>query len=338
MPELRQDLTTKEWIIIATDRAKRPQDFKRQAVKKVLLPYDDTCPFCPGHEAETPPEVLAYREDEGADARGWTVRVIPNKFSALVPQGSTERRANGNVFRVMDGVGYHEVIVETPIHNRFVPLMEEGEVERILQAYRDRYLALRQDRRVKLILIFKNHGETAGTSLSHPHSQLVATPVVPAFIRRKYQEAVRYYDVTGRCLYSDLVEAERMAGERIVLETQGFVVFHPFASQSPFETWIVPTRRCPCFAHISMEEVRELAGVLKWTLGRLAVALNDPDYNYVLHTVPVDGEDEEYYLWHIQIVPRLSAIAGFEIGSGMRINTARPEETARFLRQDLTTT
>lgn len=333
MPELRQDPATKEWIIIATERAKRPCDFQREAVKKVLPTYDDSCPFCPGREAETPPEVLAYREAKGANVPGWTVRVIPNKFSVLVPEGSTERRTKGDLLRVMDGVGYHEVIVETPIHNHFIPHMEEGEVERILQAYRDRYVALRQDRRVKLILIFKNHGEAAGTSLEHPHSQLVATPIVPASIRHRYDVAIQYYDATGRCLDCDIVEAERKADERVVLETEDFLVFHPFASQSPFETWIAPKQHRPSFGQITLEECRALAVVLKTTLARLAKALNDPDYNFVMHTAPIGDEDEEYYLWHIQILPRLTTMAGFEIGSGMRINIAKPEETARFLRQ-----
>jgi UDPglucose--hexose-1-phosphate uridylyltransferase len=264
--------------------------------------------------------------------------VVPNKFAALTPEGDPRRRDDGPLFREMDGVGHHEVIIETPVHNRFIPLMEDPEIERVVQAYRERYLALRQDKRVKLILIFKNHGEAAGTSLEHPHSQLVAAPVVPASLRRKHDEAIRYYDATGRCLYCDVVEAERGAGERVILETGDFLVFHPFASGSPFETWIAPKRHCPSFGQITLEECRALAVVLKTTLARLAKALNDPDYNFVIHTAPVGDEDEEYYLWHIQILPRLTTAAGFEIGSGMRINIAKPEETARFLREPSTPT
>lgn len=189
---------------------------------------------------------------------------------------------------------------------------------------------------MKLILIFKNHGEAAGTSLAHPHSQIVATPVVPAYVRRKCEEAIRYFDATGRCLYMDILKAEGQSGQRVILETDCFLVFHPFASHVPFETWIVPKRHrpsCGQVSQVSMEELRDLAAVLKESLRRLAELLNDPDYNYVIHSAPVDGEDEEYFLWHLEIAPRLTRIAGFEIGSGMRINTARPEETARAVRE-----
>jgi UDPglucose--hexose-1-phosphate uridylyltransferase len=209
--------------------------------------------------------------------------------------------------------------------------MAPTEVEEVLHAYRDRYLTLRQDRRIRLILIFKNHGAAAGTSLRHPHSQIVATPVVPAYVRRKCEEAIRYFDATGRCLYMDILKAEQQSGQRVIFETGGFLVFHPFASQVPFETWIVPKRLRPSFGQISIEELRDLAAVLRESLRRLAGLLNDPDYNFVIHSAPVDGEDEEYFLWHLQIVPRLTQIAGFEIGSGMRINTACPEETARAM-------
>jgi UDPglucose--hexose-1-phosphate uridylyltransferase len=257
---------------------------------------------------------------------------VPNKFGALVPSGGIERRIECEFFRSMDGLGYHEVIVETPIHNRFIPEMTNEEVMGILHAYRDRYLALRKDRRVRYILIFKNHGLEAGTSLAHPHSQLVATPVVPANLRRKYESAIHYYDATGRCIYRDVVRAELQAQKRIVLETAQFVVFQPFASQSPFETWVVPRRLCPSFGLISDEEITDLTTVLKETLGRLSRVLNDPDYNYIVNSAPTDDEDEEYYLWHIQVFPRLERLAGFELGSGMRINTSRPEDTALTLR------
>jgi UDPglucose--hexose-1-phosphate uridylyltransferase len=276
---------------------------------------------------------LARREAGAANEPGWSVRVIPNKFAALVPEGSTERLLLDGFFRQMYGVGYHEVVIETPVHNRFIHSMSPAEVEEVLHAYHDRYLGLRQDRRVKLILIFKNHGEAAGTSLTHPHSQIVATPVVPAHVRRKCEAAIRYYDATGRCLYMDILNAERQSGQRVILESDGFLVFHPFASQVPFETWIVPKRHRPSFGQASMAELRDLAVVLRESLGRLAELLQDPDFNYVIHSAPVDGEDEEYFLWHLQIVPRLTRIAGFEIGSGMRINTACPEETARAMRE-----
>lgn len=233
MSVIRHDPTTKEWVIIATERGKRPHDFKKDARAPVSAPRESSCPFCPGNEAMTPQEILRIPDRGG---NGWAVRVVPNKFAALTPEGVPRRREDGSLFREMDGVGHHEVIIETPVHNRFIPLMEDSEVEQVVHAYRERYLALRQDERVKLILIFKNHGEAAGTSLEHPHSQLVATPVVPASIRHRYDVAIQYYDAIGRCLYCDIVEAERKVGDRLVLETDDFLVFHPFASKSPFET------------------------------------------------------------------------------------------------------
>ena len=330
MSVIRHDPTTKERVIIATERSKRPHDFKKGARARLLAPREAACPFCSGNEAMTPQEVLRIPNREG---KGWAVRVVPNKFAALTPKGDPRRREDGPLFREMDGVGHHEVIIETPVHNRFIPLMEDTEVELVIHAYRERYLTLKQDKRVKLIVIFKNHGEAAGTSLEHPHSQLVATPVVPASIRHRYDVAIQYYDATGRYLYCDIVEAERKADERVVLETEDFLVFHPFASQSPFETWIAPKQHRPSFGQITLEECRALAVVLKTTLATLAKALNDPDHNFVIHTAPIGDEDKEYYLWHIQIVPRVTTAAGFEIGTGMRINIAKPEETARFLRQ-----
>lgn len=332
MPEIRQDPATKEWVILATERLKRPDEFRSSRDARHEPGHAATCPFCPGNEAQTPAEVFAIRADGDSGNGAWRVRAFQNKFAALTPEGEARRQMQDCFFVQMQGAGHHEVIVETPLHNRFLHDMTAGEVEWILRAYRERYTALRQDRRTKLILIFKNHGESAGTSLAHPHSQLVAMPVVPANIRRKYEEAIRYFDATGRCLYLDMLEAERKAGVRIVVETNGFVALEPFAAQSPFETWILPTQFRPAFGQTSDAELAQLAVVLQDVVARLSLLLNDPDYNLVLQSAPVDGEDEEYFLWHIQIIPRLTRIAGFELGSGMRINVVSPEEAARALR------
>lgn len=332
MPELRQDPTTKEWVIIASERAKRPHEFVLSKREEELPSYVDSCPFCPGNERETPPEVLAYRDSGKPNGPNWRVRVTPNKYPALIHNGTTIRKERGKFFRKMDGVGVHEVIIETPYHNRLIPLMDDKEVEEILMSYRERYRALRNDPIVKLIMIFKNHGKSAGTSLEHPHSQLVATPIVPIHIRRKYEVATSYFDDTGRCIYCDIFEEELSSGKRIVTETDKFIVLHPFASRSPFETWIAPKRHLSSFGNISKEDIPDLASVLKATLYKLYKTLNNPDFNYVIHTAPVDDENKSYYLWHIQIVPRLATMAGFEIGSGIFINTSLPEETAEFMR------
>jgi UDPglucose--hexose-1-phosphate uridylyltransferase len=330
MSEIRQDPTTAEWVIMAKERAKRPHDFIRQRAKPELPPFSSFCPFCPGNETKTPPEVLAYR---GEKAQGWRVRAFANQFAALRPEGSTVRREEECFFVDMDGIGVHEVLVETPVHNKPLALMEDSGVEDVLRAYQERHNALSRMSFVKLVIIFKNQGLSAGTSLEHPHSRLVATPIVPKHIRMKYEVAIRYYDNTGRCLYSDLVDHELRIGKRVVMETEKFVVFHPFASHQPFETWIVPRIRQTCFGNALVEDLENLAHVLRIILLKLYRGLNNPDFNYVIDTAPVEDENKDYYLWHLRIIPRLTEVAGFEIGSGININTALPEETASFMRE-----
>ena len=329
MSEIRQDAATKEWVILASNRVKRPHDFGKKQQMRSLPPYQPSCPFCPGNEYLSPEEILRYPAEEGSS---WRIRVINNKYPALVLQGSPQQSGEAGFFTKMNGVGAHDVIVETPVHNRFIPLMEDQEIEELLTVYRERYNQLSREPRVKLITIFKNHGGGAGTSLIHPHSQLVATPVVSAELRRQFEVAIAHYDETGRCLYQDIIDHELRAGERIVMDTEGFVVFHPFASRMPFETWVVPKKGQASFGNVPTKDLASLAQVLRITLLKLYLSLNDPDFNYVIHTAPVGDETKDYYLWHIRIVPRLTSIAGFEIGSGMYINAAFPEETADFIR------
>lgn len=331
MPELRQDKATREWIVVATERAKRPHDFRAKGSRADLPASEESCPFCPGHEAMTPPEIMAYRSGDQANGPGWWVRVTPNKYPALIPEGSLERKGEAGFFRKMDGVGRHEVVIESPRHDVCIPLMNDSQVEEILWAYRERFLALQHDPRIRLIIIFKNHGLGAGTSVQHPHSQIIATSVVPLNIRNKLYEAARYYDEHGRCVYCDMVNEEMREGKRIVDETEAFVVYHPFASRCPFETWIVPKAHEACFALMTPNDSKQLARTLKATWGRLHEALNDPDLNYVIHTRRSVHEVSESYHWHLQILPRLTNPAGFELGSGIYINTALPEETAAFL-------
>jgi UDPglucose--hexose-1-phosphate uridylyltransferase len=332
MPQLRQDPATKEWVIIAKERSKRPDDFKKTKSVDEKPAYKKECPFCPGNEHLTPPETLAYRSGGPSNSKGWWLRVVPNKFPALSLDGSLERKEEKGFFRLMDGVGVHEVVIGSPIHNQLFCQMEDRQTEEVLLAYRERYLALRQDPRIKLIIIFKNHGEAAGTSLEHPHSQITGTAVVPSNIRKKLEEAARYYDDHGRCVYCDLIQEELFFGKRIVMDTEKFVVLHPFASRFPFETWIIPKEHQASFGLISIEDSKRFAKVLKTTLSKLYTKLNDPGYNYVIHTAPVKDEVEDYYHWHLQIIPRLTTTAGFEMGSGIYINVSLPEETAPFLR------
>jgi UDPglucose--hexose-1-phosphate uridylyltransferase len=329
MSTMRQDPTTGEWVILATERAKRPHDLARAKTKPEPPAFLPSCPFCPGNEGKTPKETLVYGNDRKG---GWKVRAFANRFPALRADGDTSRRREHEFFLEMDGVGIHEVIVESPEHNRPLALMEESGVRNVLLAYQERYHALSQMPFVKLVIIFENHGSSAGTSLEHPHSQVIATPVVPRHVRLRHEIAVRYYDNVGRCLYSDLTAQELSVGKRVVMETKGFVVFHPFASHEPFETWIVPKKHQACFGEVLGKNIDDLAHVLRINLLKLYRGLNNPDYNFIIDTAP-SGESADYYLWHLRIIPRLTEVAGFEIGSGININTALPEETAQFIRE-----
>ncbi len=331
MSELRQDPITNEWVIIAKDRARRPHEFRSRTECPKVSPSPKTCPFCPGNESMTPGEVAAYRSGS-KDSPGWWVRVVPNRFPALTPEAA-DGRSEDPFFRFMPGVGRHEVIIETPEHNVPFPFLSDHQAEEVVLMYRDRYVALCADRAIKAVILFKNKGEAAGTSLEHPHAQIVGTPVVPEHIRDKYAVATRYYDDTGRCIYCDLVERERQAKVRIVFETGEFVAFHPFASRSPFETWLAPKRHVPSFGQISVESAKRFAHALKAVLGKLYRHLNDPDYNILFHSAPIEDENKPYFLWHVRIIPRLTTVAGFEIGSGMYINTALPEETAAYMNE-----
>jgi UDPglucose--hexose-1-phosphate uridylyltransferase len=325
---IRQDPTTRDWVILAPERAQRPRDVGVERRGRVRRAHDPTCPFCPGNEEMTPAELMRVPPERP----GWAVRVVGNRFAALTDDRVLERREAGRLFREMDGIGHHEVIIETPRHDRTIAHMTEAEVEAILRAYQARYRALRGDARIRYVIIFKNHGERAGTSLEHPHSQIVATPVAPLALRQKYEIAIRHWDDTGRCLYCDVIDAELEAKARVVLETPAFVVFHPWASRAVYETWIAPRRHQPSFAQVSDADLGELARTLRATLRGLDAVLGDPDFNLIVHSAPVADEAQSYYLWHIRVLPRVATIAGFELGSGIYVSTVLPEESAARLR------
>ncbi len=332
MSILRQDPTTKDWVIIAMDRGKRPDDFHKLKTPSLLPSHDPTCPFCPGQESLTPSEILRYPHDSSLE---WRVRVVPNKYAAVGPNVEPYRKEIGHFFREMGGIGHHEVIIETSQHHQNLARMPTHDVELVLKVCHERYGALKQDPQVKSIVLFKNHGERAGTSLSHPHSQIIGTPIAPLLIRKKYEVAISHFDDTGRCLYRDLVEEERSAKIRVLFESNRYVIFHPFASRVPFETWIIPKSEETAFGHVAPGHLAELAEVLKKTLKALDDALSDPDFNYIIHSAPPEDETKLYFLWHIQILPRLTTIAGFELGSGIFINTILPEDAAAHLKNYL---
>jgi UDPglucose--hexose-1-phosphate uridylyltransferase len=327
MPELRQNFFTKEWVIIATERAKRPEEL---AVHRVLQPvpeFVDTCPFCPGNEKHTPGEVLRTPGDNGP----WGVRVIPNKFAAL-QSGIEPARDLRHLRRRIDGFGFHEVIIESPNHARPMALSRDEEVAGILKVYRQRYRELSQDRRVNHITIFKNHGLDAGASQPHPHSQLIATPVIPSQVRYRLHEALRHYDDVGECMFCHLIEEELEDEALVVTKGEHFAAMEVFASPTPFTTHIYPLRHMASFGDISDAEIRDLGRVLRMLLAKIYIGLENPDLNFTVRSGPSGYSQAKHFHWYMSLIPRLTRVAGFELGSGMFINTVLPEAAAEFLR------
>ena len=333
MSELRQDIATKRWVIVSKERAKRPHQFVKQMVVQEEPDHRDDCPFCEGNEGQTPPEVYAVRNGSEPNQPGWKVRVVPNKFAALSTSAKWEVK-HPEIFTTINGYGSHEVIIETPQHNQTLATLPQEHVQLVLQALLQRMRTLAQDNRIAFVQVFRNHGAGAGTSLVHPHSQLIATPIVPTNIREEIEEARRFYDDRVTCVYCYMLEKELECEERVVLTTDHYVVLAPFASRFPFELMILPRQHRASFVtEARAEEVVFLADALRRTLLLLYRAANNPDYNAVLHTAPLRDSCMDYYHWHIEIVPRLTTPAGFELGSGIYITTAIPEETASYLRE-----
>jgi UDPglucose--hexose-1-phosphate uridylyltransferase len=328
MPELRQDRFTKEWVIIAPERGKR-EGAKREGAQKPIPHYDPKCPFCPGNEAMTPEGTLEIPRQDGR--AGWQVRVVPNKFAAVSRTGQPVRHVDGSRHTV-EGVGIHDVIIESPDHSQTIATLPITDVGMVLESYKARFDAVSADPRVAQVIIFKNHGFGSGTTLEHPHSQLIATPVISSHVRGRIYEALRYYDDFGVCIGCASLEEELAEQTRIVLITDHFVVIEPFASPVPYNTHIYPRRHMCSFGQISPPELSDLAGVLKTVLERLYAGLDNPDFNYTIVTAPADHSDAQYYHWYLSIIPRLTQVAGFELGSGMSINTVSPESAAEFLR------
>ncbi len=333
MSELRKDIVTREWVILATERAKRPHDFESQELAKELPEADPKCPFCPGNESMTPPELLAYREGtSGPNEAGWRVRVTANKFPALKRDGELNRN-DVSIYDMMEGIGAHEVIIETPIHNKTICQLADGEVEDVIRAYRDRYEDLRGDPRLKYIQIFRNHGEKAGCSLAHAHSQIVATPIIPQKVWSKVKGVEQYREYRQACVYCDIVERELALKKRLVTENAMFIAIAPFASRSPFQVKILPRFHASCFHCMKEGEIIQFAHILKDVLLRLYHCLQNPPYNYTFHTAPCEQEMTGQFHWHLEITPRLTTPAGLELGTSIYINATPPEDAARYLRE-----
>lgn len=326
--EIRQNKATKQWVIYAPARRKRPSDFKKLKRMVRFPAHQASCPFCPGNDHMLHSIIMEVKD--GRDP--WQTRVVPNKFPALTPEGHLRRLCKG-IYIVMPGYGHHEVVIETPFHNRQIGQMSVKEVSLIIETYHRRYVDLMKEHENMMIIIFRNYGLRAGTSLVHPHSQIIATGMVPHYIRWREEEAQHYFDEWGRCVYCDVLEYEMKDKKRVIYENKSFVALVPFAAEVPFETWIIPTRHKADFGEISDTEKSHLAVALQNILEKLRKRLYDPDYNYIINTSARYRAKEPQLHWYLQIRPRLMTIAGFEIGSGISINPSIPEEDAAFLRE-----
>ena len=335
MPEIRIDLITEERVIVATERSRRPHDFKKAETTAEPAPeFVPTCPFCVGNEAMTPPEVDAFRKaDTAPDTPGWWVRTVPNKFPALAPDNDDAPDAVG-IYSRYGGYGVHEVIIETPKHNETPVAASAHQWREAVRMYQRRLQRLAQNERLKTILIFRNEGKPAGASLEHPHSQLVGLPFIPPVLQRYLDGVARYQSRHHRHPFEAILEQEVREGIRLVNQTAQFVVYAPFAARAPYEIAIVPTHPLLQLATMDADALSEFADVLQDALRRLHAALGNPPYNYMLFTAPV-GYAGEFWEF-VRIVPRLSIDAGFELGTGVGINITAPEDAARYLREAFT--
>ncbi|MFH0807739.1 MAG: galactose-1-phosphate uridylyltransferase [Elusimicrobiota bacterium] len=332
MPELRKDPVIGRWVIISTERSNVSLDFRKDIEVEAAT---KSCAFCEGNEHMTPPEILAYRKyGTQKDKPGWWVRVVPNKYPVLGIEGQTKRTGE-SLYDKMSGIGAHEVIIETAEHNRELPDIEDKKAEDIICAYKDRIADLRRDFRFEYILIFKNHGKAAGASVAHPHSQLIALPMVPVRVKQEQIGSKQYFDFKERCVFCDIISYELANESRVITENDSFAAVCPYASRFPFETWILPKKHFSHFSDIDKHDVPRLTQIMKTVLGKINKALENPPYNYLIHTNPLKEPDSAFYHWHIELMPKLTRVAGFEWGTGFYINPVPPEEAARFLREEV---
>ena len=320
MPEIRKDPVFGRWVIIASERGLRPNEFRAGQEAGYA------CPFCAGHEELTPPEIYSL---PGPDGR-WRLRVVRNKYPALEAGGSVENRRAG-IYDRMDGMGFHEVVIETPEHGRLLEQMPEEAVADVVRTFALRVKEIKKDARIKYVMIFKNHGRNAGASLLHPHSQIIAMPMAPLRVMQEIDGAADYHRERGTCVFCDIVREESEFRRRVVGENADFLAVTPYASRFSFETWILPKKHASHFEDLPDSQAASLAAVLKTTLAKLNSSLPDLSYNLIVHTMPVQEPSAEHYHWHIEIMPKLTHVAGFEWGTGFYINTVSPEDAAEIL-------
>ena len=332
--ELRFDLVSKDWVVIATGRARRPETFKKER-KIQKVPPKKSCPFCQINDAEMPLLIFSNGKEisrKNSIPKNWTTMVVPNKFPAFLPAPKLDKKIEGNLYQKLNAVGFHEVVI-TKDHQRSLGQFKIEQIKEVIDTYQKRHLALMKKKFVNYIAIFHNHGAEAGASISHPHSQIITTPLIDVDLLRALSNAKRYFKRHRKCLYCQMAKWERKIKKRIVFENKDFIVLCPFASKVAFEIIISPKKHSAYFEKISEREKWNLAEAFKMALGKLYKALNNPPYNFYLHTAPCGGEGYDHYHWHFTILPKTSTLAGFELGAGMEISTIEPEKAAEYLRK-----
>ena len=332
MSELRRDPIVGRWVIVDTDHPSKPEDFEHE-------PHtwrEGTCPFCYGNESQTPPEIDSIRDPHTKpDTSGWQVRVVPNKFPALQIEGDLDRRGLG-IYDMSNGIGAHEVLIDSPYHHKDIPDLLNQEIENIISMLCRRAIDLIKDKRFKYIMVFKNYGPSAGASLEHPHTQTIALPMVPKNVVEEIKGSHNYFEYRERCIFCDMIRQETQEKERIILENKYFLAFCPFVSRFPFEIWIIPKRHNGYFCHMPTEEIPALASILKDTVSKVKNVFAGPAYNFIVHSSPVNGDvggGIDYYHWHIEFMPKLTRVAGFEWGSGFYVVSTSPELAAKYLKE-----
>ncbi len=332
--EMRKDYILDRWVVIASQRKRRPTDF----IKAKELRKPSICPFCPGNENMTPPAVLVYlqvdgrvvkdKDSDGLRHKDWVVRCVSNLYPAFTPPSDGEARISKvEHLESMQAVGHHEVIIESPKHDEHPSVAQISQLVHVISAYKDRLSYLSSREYVKYVSIFRNHGLDAGASLSHAHTQVIATPILPRVVMEELNKSRSFWDSNKRCVFCDIIEKERES-PRLIRENGGFIVFAPWAGVHPFEFWIFPKRHQPTLLDMTFNEIKELAETLRFCFGGLNSLLGDPSYNFGFHMVP-----SEHYHWHIEVYPRLAIWAGFEKSTGMFINVVPPEEASLSLRE-----
>jgi UDPglucose--hexose-1-phosphate uridylyltransferase len=329
MPELRKDPILGRWIIISTERGKRPTDF----IVEKSTSKGGFCPLCPGNENTTPPEVLSYgRTNPTSNTPGWSMRVVPNKYPALVIEGELDKEGDG-IYDKMNGIGAHEVLIESPNHDEAFTYLPPDRMVQVFYAFRDRLIDLGRDPRFRYVMIFKNFGRSAGASLEHSHSQLVALPILPRMIVSEIEGGLSYYKYKERCIFCDIIRQEIKQEVRVVCQNDRFITITPYAPRSPFEMWILPHKHSSSYISMDEEGFKSLTDIFAESMRRLDKCIPNVPYNFVLHSAPLRSQPLEHFHWHFEIMPKLTMMAGFEWGSGFYINPVPPEDAARFLRE-----